>query len=167
MMGAARWLVEAMMEFSEDLDPVLVQGTKHYFNQIPFNKVLGLELEYLGPELAKLRFDMKPELVGNSFQGILHGGVISSTLDVVGGMLVIVGAFNRTHDMPDMERLQLLSKIGTIDLRVDYLRPGRGEWFWAQGKLLRTGRKVAVTRMELHNQDDELLALGTGTYLCG
>ena len=57
--------------------------------------------------------------------------------------------------------------MGTIDLRVDYLRPGRGTHFLAEARLLRAGNKVAVTRMELHNDKEELLAVGTGTYLCG
>jgi acyl-coenzyme A thioesterase PaaI-like protein len=32
---------------------------------------------------------------------------------------------------------------------------------------MRSGRKVAVVRMEMHNQDDLLVAVGTGTYLVG
>ena len=69
--------------------------------------------------------------------------------------------------MPEAERIRMLAKIGTIDLRVDYLRPGRGAYFTAAGRLLRTGNKVAVTRMSFHNDADELQAVGTGTYLCG
>jgi acyl-coenzyme A thioesterase PaaI-like protein len=32
---------------------------------------------------------------------------------------------------------------------------------------MRTGRKVAVTRMELHNDEGVLVAVGTGTYIVG
>jgi acyl-coenzyme A thioesterase PaaI-like protein len=32
---------------------------------------------------------------------------------------------------------------------------------------MRTGKKVAVTRMELHNDEDLLIAVGTGTYIVG
>jgi len=49
-------------------------------------------------------------------------------------------------------------------MRVDYLRPGLGQWFEAKGYILRTGNKVAVTRMELHNDTGELIAIGTGAY---
>ena len=52
-------------------------------------------------------------------------------------------------------------------MRVDYLRPGRGIAFNATAMLLRTGNKVAVVRSELHADDGTLIALGTGTYLCG
>ena len=76
-------------------------------------------------------------------------------------------AYERMKDADESERRKVLSKIGTIDMRVDYVRPGKGEWFEATGRVLRTGNKVAVTRMEVHNDKDELIALGTGTYLCG
>jgi len=57
------------------------------------------------------------------------------------------------------------AKIGTIDLRVDYLRPGLGEHFIATGYVLRSGSKVAVTRMEMHNAAGQLIAVGTGAYV--
>jgi len=63
--------------------------------------------------------------------------------------------------------LNQFSKVGTIDLRVDYLRPGRGGVFTAAANIMRSGRKVAVTRMALHNEEDTLIAVGTGTYIVG
>ena len=60
-----------------------------------------------------------------------------------------------------------LSKLGTIDMRVDYLRPGRGKRFDAVSTLLRAGNKVAVVRTELHNDEGYLIAVSTGTYLVG
>jgi acyl-coenzyme A thioesterase PaaI-like protein len=32
---------------------------------------------------------------------------------------------------------------------------------------MRTGRKVAVTRMELKNSEDIMIAVGTGAYIIG
>jgi uncharacterized protein (TIGR00369 family) len=55
--------------------------------------------------------------------------------------------------------------MGTIDLRVDYLRPGLGRHFLATGYILRMGNRVAVTRMELANDEKRLIAVGTGAYL--
>ena len=48
-------------------------------HHIAFNRHLGLKVESFDPEAPKLRFDMKPELVGNPMRQILHGGVISAT----------------------------------------------------------------------------------------
>ncbi|MBN2428461.1 MAG: thioesterase family protein [Deltaproteobacteria bacterium] len=136
------------------------------FNEkIPFNKVLGLKIESLDGDNPRIRFDMREELIGNYQRGTLHGGVISSVIDVTGGLVAFLGAQQQLADKSLEKRLEIFGKLGTIDLRVDYLRPGLGEWFISTGYILRTGRKVAVTRVELHNDRDSLIAVGTGAYV--
>lgn len=72
------------------------------------------------------------------------------------------------HDTINEDELrQRLSKMGTIDLRVDYLRPGRGTRFTATSTLLRAGNKVAVARVELHNEEQTHIASATATYMVG
>lgn len=138
-----------------------------FFARIPFNQQLGIEIQSLGRQRAVMRLPMRPELVGNFVQGILHGGVIASLLDVTGGAMALIGACERLAELPVNERMARLARLGTIDLRIDYLRPGRGSAFVASAVPLREGNKVAVVRSELHNEDGVLLAVGTGTYLCG
>lgn len=138
-----------------------------FANRIPFNKVLGLDIVSLEGDRPVLSFPMRDELVGNFFHGILHGGVTSAVLDVTGGIVAFLGMQRKLVDLPIAERLDRFGKIGTIDLRIDYLRPGKGKTFTATGYSLRTGNKVAVARMELHNEADELIAVGTGAYLVG
>jgi uncharacterized protein (TIGR00369 family) len=130
---------------------------------IPFNRYLGLHADSIDENSAAVHLDMRDELVGNFQQGILHGGVISATFDVVGGMAAMISAVLREESIEDS--IQRLRPASTIDLRVDYLRPGSGERFTARGFTLRAGSRVAVTRMELHNEKDELIAVGTGTYI--
>ena len=57
--------------------------------------------------------------------------------------------------------------MGTIDLRVDYLRPGRGKYFIATARIVRKGSRIAVTHMELHNDAGELIATGGAAYVVG
>ena len=52
-------------------------------------------------------------------------------------------------------------------MRVDYLRPGRGNGFQSSGTVMRTGNKMAVTRMELRNEANTMIAVGTGAYIVG
>jgi len=130
---------------------------------IPFNRYLGLHAESIDEHGAVVHLDMRDELVGNFQHGVLHGGVISATLDVVGGMAAMAAAVLREESME--ESIQRLRPASTIDLRVDYLRPGAGKRFTARGYTLRAGSRVAVTRMELLNEQDDLLAVGTGTYI--
>lgn len=138
-----------------------------FFQRIPFSQVIGIEIDELASEKVLMSFAMKDELIGNFIQGILHGGVVSSVLDVAGGAMALIGAFERHQHLSSSERMARLSKLGTIDMRVDFLRPGRGKRFIASAVLLRSGNKVAVVRSELHNDEGELIAVGTGTYLCG
>ena len=135
--------------------------------RIPFNKLIGIKIESLGRGSLGIRFKMRPELIGNFKRGNLHGGVISSVLDATGGMLVWAEIMKNIGDQSFEDISQRFSKIGTIDLRVDFLRPGLGKNFIATGTTLRTGNKVSVTRMELHDEKGILIAAGTGSYLVG
>ena len=135
--------------------------------RIPFNKLIGIKIESIGMDSLGIRFEMRPELIGNFKRGNLHGGVISTVLDAIGGMVVWAEIMKKMEDQSFEEISIRFSKIGTIDMRVDYLRPGLGKYFIATGTTLRTGNKVSVTRMELHDDKGTLIAVGTGSYLVG
>ena len=131
---------------------------------IPFNRVLGLKIDSLDPKTPRLRFDMRPELVGNPVRQILHGGVISATLDVVGGLAIALASLaKKAEETPARQ----FPNIGTIDLRIDYLRPGRGKFFIASGRVVRLGGRVAVAHMELVNDTGDQIATGSAAYIVG
>jgi uncharacterized protein (TIGR00369 family) len=138
-----------------------------YENKIPFNRIFELQVDSLKTGYASVRFKMKDELIGNYVHGILHGGVISSVLDAAGGLTAASSILEKMKDKPTDEIVKRIMKTGTIDLRVDYLRPGRGKYFRATSTIMRAGNRVTVTRMELHNDKDLLIAVGTGTYIVG
>lgn len=138
-----------------------------YENRMPFDRLLGVKVASLTMTDVKVRIDMREELIGNFVRNILHGGVISSVLDLTGGLVASVELLKHMQgrDIDDIGKS--LTRIGTIDLRVDYLRAGEGDYFIASGSILRKGNKVAVVRTELMNDRDLLIAAGTGTYLVG
>ena len=131
-------------------------------DHIAFNKLLGLKVESFDLEAPRLRFDMRPELVGNPARQILHGGVISATLDVAGGFAIMLALAADMTGIPTS-----FPNMGTIDLRVDYLRPGRGKYFVATARIVRKGKRIAVTHMELHNDEGELISTGSAAYAIG
>ncbi|WP_299592996.1 thioesterase family protein [uncultured Microbulbifer sp.] len=138
------------------------------FSDIPFVREIGLRLHDFDLEQQTLsaKFDLNPKLIGNHFQNILHGGVIATALDTVGGLTAMVAAYQRMGGAIGWdEKIQRLIRLGTVDMRVDYLKPGRGQHFVCDGKILRVGNKLVVSRMELHNDRDELIATGTATFL--
>ncbi len=136
-----------------------------FTDRIPFNKALGLSIESAEADRAVVRFQMREELIGNYTHGTLHGGVVSASLDVAGGLVAFMGLLRRTEDRSSEEIERRFGRLGTIDLRVDYLQPGRGRFFRASAYILRIGSRVAVTRMELHNDEGVLIATGTGAYM--
>jgi len=138
-----------------------------YERKIPFNKVLGLQIESLKMDDVRVKLEMKDAFIGNYVHGILHGGVISAVLDTTGGLTASLGVLQKMVGQTAEEIGKRLTKIGTIDLRIDYLRPGKGKYFVATGSIMRAGRRVSVTRMELYNDEKVLIAVGTGTYIVG
>ena len=146
---------------------MLARLAEVFSHQVPFHKVIGFKFDELTVDGCRLSFKNKPELIGNFVQKILHGGVTATALDVVGGAMAAVGMMEKYPDADELELGKKLVRIGTIDLRIDYVRPGKGESFYAKARLLRSGSKVAVVRMELHDEKDTLIALGTGTYIMG
>jgi uncharacterized protein (TIGR00369 family) len=132
---------------------------------IPFNRVLGLRLDRLDPDQATLRFAKRPELVGNFVVGSLHGGVVSAVLDTAGGVVALLGMLARSRRDAEPFDFERFARVGTIDLRVDYLRPATGDAFTATATILRAGRRVTVAHAELHDDAGTLVAIGTGAYI--
>jgi uncharacterized protein (TIGR00369 family) len=111
------------------------------------------------------RILMRPELVGHYAYGRLHGGVISATLDAMGGLALMVGIAERHPHDNTLQVMQRFAKMGTIDLRIDYLRPGLGQHFIATAEVTRLGGRIGSTQMRLVNDEGTLLATGAAAYV--
>jgi acyl-coenzyme A thioesterase PaaI-like protein len=68
-------------------------------------------------------------------------------------------------DESPLQRLHRFAKLGTIDLRIGYLRPGISEYFELRPEVMRLGSRVASTRMEFLGADGKLLSTGAGAYI--
>ncbi len=119
-----------MVDQKTDFPALLQFLIKFYEEKIPFNKVFNLQITYLKEDNICIKIDMKDELIGNCEYRMLHGGVISSVLDLTGGAIASMGVLKKLEGRPLKEITKRLYKIGTIDLRVDFLRPGRGKLFF-------------------------------------
>jgi uncharacterized protein (TIGR00369 family) len=145
----------------------LIQIAQYWNQSMPFNKLLGLEVTQFDSQESIVSIVWHDKLIGNPDHKILHGGVTASALDLAGG---VVAAANILEQLPELSPeiiSKSLSRLSTIDLRTDFLRPGRGVRFVATAKIIRSGNKVAVARMEMHNEKGDHIAFGTGTYMVG
>ncbi len=135
--------------------------------QIVFTQVLGLKIASVRPGDVRGTLAMRPELVGHAAYGRLHGGVISSVLDVMGA-LVLMAAMAERHPHENVEQVtHRYAKLATIDLRVDFLRQGQGLHFVATAEVLRLGGRVGATQMRLHNDEGTLIATAAAAYMVG
>ncbi len=132
---------------------------------ITFNQTLGLKVLRLGPDGPRLRFEMRPELVGHYQHGRLHGGVISATLDAIAGLALMVTLGDKHPEESADQVMNRFSRLGTIDLRVDYLRQGLGRHFTASAEVVRLGGRVGSVQMRLVNDEEVLVATGSASYI--
>lgn len=133
--------------------------------KIPFCHLLGMKLDSFDPDAPQLGIDMREQLLGNFAQGMLHGGVIASVLDSVAGFAILLkmAQLSPQDDVP--AQIREFGKMSTIDLRIDYLQPGRGKRFVATAEVTRLGKRVANVLMDLRNEKGERIATGAAAFM--
>jgi uncharacterized protein (TIGR00369 family) len=120
--------------------------------RVPFNAYLGIKCEALSRGAVKARIPFRPELIGDSTRPAIHGGVLSSFADACCGAAVFT--LLRTGDT-----------CSTIDLRIDYLRPGRDQDILLEGKVLRIGGQLAVAEVRIYQQSGEDIAVAKAVFM--
>ena len=147
-------------------EPEFVAALRFLFEErVAFNRVIGLRVGEITPERVHGSLEMKPELIGHDTHHRLHGGVISATLDAMAGLAIMAAIGARHMAETPAQRMHRFAKLGTIDLRVDYLRPATGASFTLTAEVMRLGSRVASTRMDFRDAAGELLASGAAAYI--
>ncbi|MFO8011499.1 MAG: thioesterase family protein [Dehalococcoidia bacterium] len=153
----------------EDIE--LLSIVNHYFIEAsPVNSGLGIKIKSLDRTNPKIELQMRDDLVGLIYAPMLHGGIIAAVLDAIGSLAIFLNAVGEMESgsaQDRVERFREKARLNTIDLRVDYLSPGRGNVFTATGTTLQTTDIIGIARMELHNEARQLIAVGTGSYILG
>ncbi len=149
------------------MESKILDVLKSTIEAIPFNRVLGLTLDEVADTHITMVFSMLPELVGNYMYGILHGGVISTVLDMAGGAAAMAAAVKKREHKSLEEIGVILARSSTINLNINYIHPGKGTSFIAKAYVTHSGSKISFTNMELHNQESDLIANATATYRIG
>lgn len=121
---------------------------------IPFNKFLGIRAERMERGNVRLELPFRDELIGDPLKRALHGGVLSTLADVAGG----AATWSAIEDPT--------ARLSTIDLRIDYLRPGRPHTLLAEATVVRLGGRICVTDMKMFHPGGEAepVATGRGVY---
>jgi uncharacterized protein (TIGR00369 family) len=117
---------------------------------VPFLKLLGIQVESVGPGTATLLLPIREELKRND--GIIHGGAIASVIDSAFAFAIIplLGENERTV---------------TVDLTLHYLRPLSGGVAKASARVVRAGRRVITVSGDVFDENEKLAATSVSTYL--
>jgi acyl-CoA thioesterase len=134
------------MEHEEDADRY--ERMRLRYSQSPIHKFFGLELGELGPGLAVVNFSSRPEFL--NVYGDLHGGVIATVLDST--LLQTVRTLLGEED-----------GIVTLEVKVNYVAPARGDRFTCRGDAIHAGGSVGVAEARLKDGGDRTIAVCLGT----
>ena len=149
-----------------DFEPEFIAALREiYEEKILFNQWLGLRVDSIKATGIDASLTMKPELVGHFAYNRIHGGVISAVLDVMGSLAVMAALGAKHMDESPAKRIERFTRHSTIDMRVDYLRPGIGDRFLVHTEAVRVCERVCNARMEFRSADGKLLSTGTAAYL--
>lgn len=138
------------------------QHLAEVMNHSPFVAFTGIRFAYENGEMIG-RVEARSELVGNTNFNILHGGMSATILDTIGGLVGMFEIYKR-HQGTFEEQTKKVKRLATVDLRIDYLAPGRGKAFIATAEVIRIGRKGCTTRMMLVNDEGKPIAHGIASY---
>lgn len=136
-----------------------------FIHDVPFLQLLGAKVVTFDYPNVVLELKWKNDLVGNVIQQSLHGGVTATVLDSIGSLVAVSHFISNESNLTADYLKNRISHMGTVDLRTDYLLPGRGNKFSATGTVERAGKRITVCRMKMFNENNECIALGVGTYL--
>ncbi|MSP15662.1 MAG: hotdog fold thioesterase [Myxococcales bacterium] len=121
-------------------------------DEIPFNRMLGIEVTGVAEGFIRLELPFRPELVGDPTRPALHGGVLAALIDAAGGG----AAFTL---------IRPTDRISTIDMRVDYLRRAEPRRLICEATVARMGNRVAsVDARVFHTDGAESVATGKAVY---
>ena len=117
-------------------------------------RYLGVTVVDAKPGWIRLRVPVRDEIT-NAAGAPVHGGVYSALVDMaVGGAL---GTLNEASE----------GGVGqtTLDLNVSYLSGVREGEIFAEGRILRSGRTIAVGEVTISDGAGQTLAVGRATYM--
>lgn len=121
---------------------------RELYDAIPFHQTHNIDIVVVTPRRAEAKIPFDDGLVGNPDLEVLHGGVISTLVDLTGAAVFSGHCGDYTP---------------TIDLRVNYLQPAGKQPLYATATVSRKGQNIGVAHIEVES-GETVCATGTGVY---
>ena len=117
------------------------EGALHYLGQF-----LGIEFE--SEDLVYMNLGMQN---ANTY-GVAQGGALYTLADVAIGYKLL-------------PRLQENQQVFTLELKVNYIKQGRGKVVAAKPKILHFGKRTVVAECSIEDENNSLIAQALGTFI--
>ena len=114
-----------------------------------FTQLVGTELS--SAEEGRASVSLKAEERHLNPSGTVHGGVISTLIDV--SMAEALNTMTEEDEQPF-----------TIQITVNYMRPGKPGTLTSTAEVRKGGERITIVEAEVMQEEDEVIALATGTY---
>ncbi|HMK68287.1 MAG TPA: PaaI family thioesterase [Stellaceae bacterium] len=135
-------------------DPNFEARVRDSFSRQPLMSLIGARLSRIEPGRAEIELPFRSDLTQQ--HGFLHAGITSAIADSAGGYA-------------GFSLFPAGSSILTVEFKINLVAPAAGERFLAVGKVLRPGRTLTVTSLEvfaLVGAERTTIAVGQQTLIC-
>jgi uncharacterized protein (TIGR00369 family) len=112
---------------------------QQFLDRVPYVRFLGMRAELAGDEMTAI-LPYSPHLVGNAAIPALHGGVLGAFMEMTA--LIQLSIDQQGRRLPK-----------TIDVTVEYLRPGRAMTTFARAEVRKVGRRIANVHVEAWQEE--------------
>ncbi|HIP36050.1 MAG TPA: PaaI family thioesterase [Crocinitomix sp.] len=82
-----------------------------------------------------------------------HGGLVAGYMDGIMGVAALTSSAKN------------LCLVSTVEFKINYIKPAfKGDVLKGLGSIISEGKRIIVAKGEIYNQNDELVAVATGTF---
>ena len=135
---------------SQPLSAAQQNRIRQAFDDVPFARLLGIELESVEPGIAVVSLQLNDQLKQNN--GVIHGGVIASLIDTALALAIL-------SVLPESDR------VTTVDLTISYLRPLVEGKASAKARVIRAGKRVITASADVVGDAGNVAATALSTYI--
>jgi uncharacterized protein (TIGR00369 family) len=120
----------------------------------PFVRHLGMQLESIEPDHARLAMPYRDELA--TIGDVVHGGALAAIVDTA-AMAASWSAHEASGEL----------RGTTVGLSVDFVAAARGREVFADARVVRRGKSLCFCDVDVTDADDNLVVKGIVTYKLG
>ena len=116
------------------MEDTAIQSLDAFLQKVPYVRFLGMRIELAGDEMTAV-LPFSPHLIGNTLLPALQGGVLGAFMEMTAlAQLSVIAPSPKVHK--------------TIDVTIEYLRPGKAQVIYARADVRKVGRQIANVHVE-------------------